>query len=144
MNIVDHFTYGTYEIQKNARETITRLGYKYGHLALLRNDFMCPHCEELHEAWSVANLVSGAYSFPGPIFRNIDDGCGYIYAITPLLPWDTATTQQVAKVAMQLIKLCIEHNGIPVTALGILSGDLNLKEGIPPGTVAGLNGYTKQ
>lgn len=150
MTLADKFEYGTWQIRKNARETMTRVGYKHGHLALLRTDFLCPTCDETHEAWSVCNLVSGAYPFPGAVFSNIDDGFEYIYAITPLAKWDEANINDIRKLIEPLIHLCVKHNGIPTRVLAMIEDLIGNKApgvkapGIQPGTCAGLNGYTKQ
>lgn len=143
-NIIDHFEYGTWEIQKNHRDTIKRIGFRYGHLALLRTDFLCQDCDKTHECWSVANLASGAYMFPGAVFHNVDDGTKYIYEISPLAKWDIASTDDIRKNAEALIKKCLDNNGIPLTVLNLLEGHTDTLDDVVPGTIAGLNGYTKQ
>lgn len=145
MTLVDKFEYGTYEIQKNAKETIKKLGYKYGHLALVRNDFLCPNCDELHELWSVVNLVTGAYPWPSASFWNIDDGLAYVYEISTLAEWDTIDEKQTHKLATPLVAICLKHKGLPIKVLSLMFDIKGASdEGVPPGTIAGLNGYTKQ
>lgn len=143
--LADKFEYGTWTLKKNVRETISRVGYKHGHLALVKNSFLCPNCDDMHEAWLVANLVSGAYPFPGAMFNNIDDGFAYIYAITPLGKWDEMDIEATRKLIDPLVRLCVEHNGIPTRILALIEGLIDNKTpGIKPGSCAGLNGYTKQ
>lgn len=144
MTILDHFEYGTWDIQKNAKETISRLGYRYEHLAVIRTDFKHDACDELHECWSIANLASGCYPFPGAIFRTIDDAATYVYEITSLASWDTINIEQTRKLVPALIKACLTHNGIPIAVFRLLTEDKSAERGVLPGTIAGLNGYTKQ
>lgn len=145
MSIIDHFEYGTWEMQETKRGTCKRVGYRYGHLALLRVDYYCNDCNKKHECWAVANLAAAAYMFPGAIFRNVDSGVKYIYEISPLAKWDVASTDDIRKCSQALIKTCINNDGIPTTLVALFQDGPEAAAGdIPPGTIAGLNGYTKQ
>lgn len=142
---LDHFEYGTWEMTENQKGgTIKRLGFRQGPLALLRINQYCENCEKLHETWAVANLAAAAYMFPGAVFHNVDDGLRYVDAIISLAKWDTATVDVIRKVADTLVALCIKNNGIPTTLLAFLENDPSALGDVVPGTIAGLNGYTKQ
>lgn len=143
MTLVDKFEYGTWEMTENQKGcTVKRVGFRQGPLALLRVDQYCESCEKRHEGWAVANLAAAAYMFPGATFRTVDNGLAYIDAINPLARWDEADVEVIRKHSMALVNLCIKNKGIPLSLLAMLED--NVFGDVVPGTIAGLNGYSKQ
>jgi len=123
---LDRFTPGTFRVRKNSKEFMTRLGFSLGPLAVVRTDYKCPACNDLHEVWSILCLTNEAYPPPHAIFRTVDDAANFVLDTVDLLDWRTADTAVYKRHFVSLVDWCLKHNGIPMEltkfALEPLSG----------------------